>query len=246
MPNEQKVFRIWDKWGKRVRAPSGPKSSTPKQGSEAATFRRRVNTSGESGKSLLVFKKSLTEKTADEQVLEDSFWDIKTPRVHKSSSEGDIRKDNKSVSNCSWKRKGVAFADQHDAGLDISSRRNSSNSQEWRRRPFITQSTSHQDLRLPLHGSSESRKSDNSQSYSALPRYRVKVNADTNLVSQICRSCADFADEGKPVDESMTEFLSNVDQDNLASFLNFYDKVTNSTEYERARKNPNNYEAVYY
>ena len=33
-------------------------------------------------------------------------------------------------------------------------------------------------------------------------------------------------DDGISVDESMTEFLSNVDQNNLRAFLNFYDKVT--------------------
>lgn len=245
MLNEEKVFQVWDKWGERVRAHSGPKSSTPKQGSEAVVNRRRVNVSGDSSKSLLAIKKSLTEKSADAGTLEDSFWDIKVTRVQKSSSEGDVRASHMKQADNSWKRRGVAFADVHDAGSDINFSRHRNNSQDWKRRPYLTQSTSHQDLRS--HNSSKSqRNSGDYSNYSALPRYRVKVDADTNLVTQICKSCADFADEGKPVDESMSEFLGNVDKENLASFLNFYDRVTNSSDYERARRNPKNYESVFF
>lgn len=248
--NEKKVFRIWDKWGERVRAPSGPKSSTPKQGSEAAVLRKRANVSQDSSKRLLAFKKNLTGSANEEIVLEDSFWDIPTPRVHKSSSEGDIRVNRISSENSSLKPKHIDFSKQHDAGseIDFSRERNGPKSQEWKRRPFLTQSTSYQDLRVTSQNSNTGNNGngDDCTNYNALPRYRVKVDGDSNLVTQICKSCADFADEGKPVDESMTEFLANVDKQNLASFLNFYDRMTNSTAYERARRNPKNYEAVYY
>lgn len=246
MLNEEKVFQVWDKWGERVRVHSGPKSSTPKQGSEAVVNRRRVNVSGDSSKSLLAIKKSLTEKCADAGTLEDSFWDIKVTRVQKSSSEGDVRASHMKQADNSWKRRGVAFADVHDAGSDINFSRHRTNSQDWKRRPYLTQSTSHQDLRSHNSSNGSHRNSGDYSNYSALPRYRVKVDADTNLVTQMCKSCADFADEGKPVDESMSEFLGNVDKENLASFLNFYDRVTNSSDYERARRNPKNYESVFF
>ena len=247
--NGQKVFRVWDRWGQQVQVPSGPTSSTPKQGSEGVVIGRRVNLSGDSSKSMLAIKKNLTEKSLDERVVEDSFWGIKTPCVHKSNSEGDIRKGNKSSMDGSRSRRAVAFADELENGLnkDCSQRnRNISKNQDWKRRPFLTQSTSQQDIRMTSQQTGNQRSGSDNSNYSALPRYRVKMNANTNLVTQICRSVADFADEGKPVDESMTEFLSNVDKDNLATFLNFYDKVTSTQDYERARRNPSNYEAVYY
>ncbi|XP_045176066.2 uncharacterized protein LOC123536743 isoform X2 [Mercenaria mercenaria] len=248
LPNEQKVFNVWTKWGQQVHI---PKSSTPKQGSESIAYRKlakRVNMTNESGKNVLCIKKNFQSNTNEPEVF-DSFWDIQTPqRVQRSSSEGDVNNMDKKT-NDDWKRKSVQAPITHDAGQEIVKNNKLTKSQDWKRKPFLTLSDSQLDLRLCAPNHNATRKSS---AYSALPRYRVKVDADpvvtkNKLVQQLTKSCADFVDEGVPVDESMSEFLSNVDRENLASFLNFYDKVTNSSaSYEKARRNPNNYEAVYY
>ncbi|XP_060556362.1 uncharacterized protein LOC132717020 isoform X2 [Ruditapes philippinarum] len=248
VPNGHKVFNVWTKWGEQV---SVPKSSTPKQGSENVAYRKltkRVNVSSEMGKSVLSIKKNFEKPSNIEQ---DSFWGIQTPqRVQRSSSEGDVHVIERKSDN-EWKRKSVQAPVTHDAGQEIIPSNKMSKSQDWKRRPFLTLSDSQLDQRLCGPISKSTSNTRNNSAYSALPRYRVKVDADpvvskNRLVEQLSKSCADFADEGVPVDESMSEFLSNVDRDNLASFLNFYDKVTNSSSYEKARRNPNNYEAVYY
>jgi len=266
-PNEDKVFRVWSQWSQHLEGPgvtSGPKSSTPKQASEGIRLKKRVNNSLECGKSLLAIKKNFNttgSKVNSVTDSEDSFWGIKTPRVQKSSSEGDIHTSD-GATNKVCRQKQVPV---HDAGsaINTTSGNKSSSSQFWRRRPYLTQSTSHEDLRVKPESTSSTTSSRTSSktavqksmcnlntNYSALPRYRVPVTETTEshvtkqLASQLSRTCADFADSGVPVDESMSEFLSNVDKNNLAGFLNFYDHVTSSSAYERARRNPKNYEAV--
>ncbi|XP_052797499.1 uncharacterized protein LOC128229729 isoform X2 [Mya arenaria] len=254
IPNEDKVFRVWNQWSLELDANPGPKSSTPKQASEGITMRRRVNISTEAGKSMLAIKKVFSsdskrsDSSSNQISSDDSFWGIRTPRVQKSSSEGDIHKGKITCDN-SWKRKPLPL---HDAGMEIqtSSYKGGPHSQEWRRRPFVTQSTSQEDLRA---ASTTNRPTSDRTSYSALPRYRVTVpasqpfcyaSATNKLASHLSKSCADFVDTGVSVDDSMTEFFSNVNKENLAGFLDFYDRVTSGPAYERARRNPNNYEAV--
>ena len=84
--------------------------------------------------------------------------------------------------------------------------------------------------------------------YSSLPRQRAPYDGrlsdddEFSLGKQIGRSCDCIYDKGVSVDESMTEFLSKVNKDNLKSLLNFYDRVTA----EDKRRKQKNYEAVYY
>ncbi|KAL4225339.1 hypothetical protein ACF0H5_016027 [Mactra antiquata] len=228
--NEQKVFHVWSKWSEKVEI---PKSSTPIQSTDHVAYRQRTRDGRNT--SLLSIKKDFSKENipmeCDKEA--DSFWDIKTPKVHKSCSENDVR-----------------YRDviKHDAGSDIDFRKKelSSKNQDWKRKPFLTMSDSQ--LHVKLCDNSKT-SSESSRTYTALPRYRVKMDADpvTNkLAKQINNSCADFTDTGLPVDESMSEFLSNVDRENLAGFLNFYDRMTNGPAYEKARRNPKNYEAAYY
>lgn len=253
--NEQKVFNVWTKWGEQVRV---PKSSTPKQGSECIAYKKlakHVNMS--SGGGMLVLKRNLNKQchktsTKNETEAADSFWDIKTPKVYRSSSEGDVNKSDKH-NDTLWKRQSVQTPVRHDAGQEIVTCKTlaAKKSQDWKRRPFLTLSDSQLDLRLSGVSDKNHSVKNRTNTYNALPRYRVKVDEDpvvskTYLAQQITKSCADFSDTGVPVDESMSEFLSKVDRENLASFLNFYDRMTNNSAYEKARRNPNNYEAVYY
>ena len=68
----------------------------------------------------------------------------------------------------------------------------------------------------------------------AVPKQRPNMRTSTPLRRPYLRPAASVSDDsgvyaidgGVSVDESMTEFLSNVDQNNLRAFLNFYDKVT--------------------
>lgn len=255
--NEQKVFNVWTKWGEQVRV---PKSSTPKQGSEYIAYKKlakRVNMSSDSGRCMLALKKNLYQQskktsTNNENETADSFWDIKTPKVHRSSSEGDVNKSDKH-NDAMWKRQSVQTPIKHDAGQEIVTCKilAAKKSQDWKRRPFLTLSDSQLDLRLSGVSDKNHSAKNRTKTYNALPRYRVKVDEDpvvskTYLAQQITKSCADFSDTGVPVDESMSEFLSKVDRENLASFLNFYDRMTNTSAYEKARRNPNNYEAVFY
>lgn len=253
--NEQKVFNVWTKWGEQVRV---PKSSTPKQGSECIAYKKlakHVNMS--SGGGMLALKRNLNKQchktsTKNETEAADSFWDIKTPKVYRSSSEGDVNKSDEH-NDTLWKRQSVQTPVRHDAGQEIVTCKTlaAKKSQDWKRRPFLTLSDSQLDLRLSGVSDKNHSVKNRTNTYNALPRYRVKVDEDpvvskTYLAQQITKSCADFSDTGVPVDESMSEFLSKVDRENLASFLNFYDRMTNNSAYEKARRNPNNYEAVYY
>jgi hypothetical protein len=245
--NEQKVFDVWSKLSEKVQI---PKSSTPIQASEKAILRKRVMLSSESGKHMLTIKKTLNGKSKESKEkaeMVDSFWDIPTPRVSRCNSENDVRRSNDGDNTRDQHKR--SSVPSHDAGLDINERMQAE-SQSCKRKPLLTNSDSQLELRSANDGRNNVR-NISSSSYSVLQRYRIKVDSDqivsqTKLAKQLSKSCADFMDEGLPVDESISEFLANVDKENLAGFLNFYDKMTSGDAYERARRNPKNYEAVYY
>jgi hypothetical protein len=248
--NEQKVFDVWSKMSERVQI---PKSSTPIPASEKAVLRKRVILSCESGKHMLAIKKNLTEKSKEKSKakaeLKDPFWDIPTAGLPRSYSENDIVRRSSDYCNTRDQHKRLSVPSK-DAVFGNNGRKQTE-SQSWKRKPFLTNSDSQLQLRLCAN---EGRSIDNvrnisSSSYSVLPRYRVKVDSDpivsqTKLAQHLNKSCADM-DEGVPVDESMSEFLANVDRENLIGFLSFYDKMTSGDDYEKARRNRNNYEAVY-
>ena len=196
-------------------------------------MRRRVNISTDAGKSMLAIKKvfnsdSKRSNSSSNQISDDSFWGMGSLRVQKSSSEGDIYRRIITCDN-SLKHKPPPL---HDTETVLTSYKHVSHSHEWRRRPFITQSTSQEDLRA---APTANRPTSDRTSYNALPRYRVTVPASQPFCyasatekrdSQLGKSCADFVDSGTSVDDSMTDFLSNVNKENLAGFLEFYDRVT--------------------
>ncbi|KAH3773563.1 hypothetical protein DPMN_174925 [Dreissena polymorpha] len=129
----------------------------------------------------------------------------------KSRSDGDLRVlDVKESLDCN-------NADSLDSGLNTFSsiQCQAYASQDWKRRPYMTQSTSETDVRIV----------GNQSKYERLPRYRVTMNNPTRANHG--------AVSGLSFDESMSEFLSNVNQDNLASYLQFYDRVTKKANIER-------------
>ncbi|KAH3773663.1 hypothetical protein DPMN_175031 [Dreissena polymorpha] len=133
--------------------------------------------------------------------------------AQKSRSEGDLCRPE------AWKPLDCNYAESLDSGLNILSsiQCKSYASQDWKRRPYMTQSTSEKDVQI-----------DGNKSYHArLPRYRVTINEPTYH----------GAVSGLSVNESMTEFLSNVNQENLASYLQFYDRVTRTANIERLGRN---------
>jgi hypothetical protein len=242
--NEQKVVDVCYKWKEKNQI---PKSSTPIQASEKAVLRKRVVWSCESGKHMLAIKKNFNgkceEKSAAKAEMVDSFWDIPTPRVPMSNSENDVSRSNDGDNTRDQHKR--TSVPSHDAGQDINGSKQTE-PQNWNRKPFVTNSDSQLQHRLCARG--ENVKTSFSSSYIGLPRYRVKVDSDpivsqTKLAQQFSKSCAD---EGVFVDESTSEFLANVDRETFVGFLSFYDRITSGDTYENSRKNPKNYEAVYF
>ncbi|KAH3697708.1 hypothetical protein DPMN_085217 [Dreissena polymorpha] len=123
----------------------------------------------------------------------------------KSRSEGDVRTPKKPLD--------YNHAVSQDSGFNTLS---SIKSQafvrpDWKRRPYMTQSTSGNDLQVAGN--------------QRLPRYRVTMNDVTNV-----RHCPI---SGYSLDDSMRDFLSHVHQANLVSYLQFYDSVTRKANIER-------------
>lgn len=235
-----------------------PRNSTPKQQVHNG-HKKRVKISTESGRSLLSIKRNLGNSGLHKQsTKQNSPSYIETTNTYKSKYENELRKqcqeryakaDISHVKSDSCIGTASQCAIKHDSGTaidDVRCRRvKTSTSNEWKRKPFLTLSNIASDL---LSTDNISKCSTNFSNYNSLPRYRVTVDGNTkatksNLAKKLNKSCADFSEEGLPVDESMTEFLSNVDQNNLASLLNFYDRVTSGPGYEKARRY---YEAVYH
>jgi hypothetical protein len=129
----------------------------------------------------------------------------------KSRSEGDLYRPNmKKPLDCN-------HAESLDSGLNTFSSIQCPTfvSQDWKRRPYMTQSTSEKDLRV----------AGNQSNHERLPRNRVTMNEPSRATNG--------AISGFSVDESMSESLSNVNQENLASYLQFYDRVTRKAKIER-------------
>ncbi|KAH3773661.1 hypothetical protein DPMN_175029 [Dreissena polymorpha] len=115
--------------------------------------------------------------------------------AQKSRSEGDLCRPE------AWKSLDCNYSESLDSGLNTFSsiQCKSYTSQDWKRRPYMTQSTSEKDVQID----------GNKSNHARLPRYRVTIN----------------------------EFLSNVNQENLASYLQFYDRVTRKANIERLGRN---------
>ncbi|KAH3693174.1 hypothetical protein DPMN_192576 [Dreissena polymorpha] len=79
----------------------------------------------------------------------------------------------------------------------------------------MTQSTSENDLRI----------AGNKSKYDRFPRYRVTMKDRTRGIHSTM--------SGFSVDESMSEFLLQVNHENMASYLQFYDRVTRKANIER-------------
>ena len=232
LPNDRKVFQMWEQLKQHAQE---PKCSTPKQ-SRAV---RRVTSST---KNLLAIRKTLGKSRVSQQsdskmntnnIDNDSFWDIELPeRKNACSASSDMPN-----TTCERPRS-VPLSTSHEAGSEIPSTRRSSGgdrkttcqvtSNTWRRRPYLTLSNSDSDLRKCRKASQHSGSSSDSNisKYNCLPRYRVKVESDTE------------------VDESMSEFISSVDKDNLAGILQFYDHITSESAYRQKQKSP--YESVFF
>ncbi|KAH3693661.1 hypothetical protein DPMN_081101 [Dreissena polymorpha] len=131
--------------------------------------------------------------------------------AHKSRSEGDLhRPDVQKPLDC-------YHADSLDSGLNnfSSVQYKTYVSQDWKRWPYMTQSTTEKELRLDWNKSKHER----------LPRYRVTINDQSRATH--------CAISGFSVDEFMSELLSNVNQEHLASFEQFYDRVIRKAKIER-------------
>ncbi|KAH3870737.1 hypothetical protein DPMN_033928 [Dreissena polymorpha] len=245
VPNEDKVYRVWDQWSMHRDVMPGPKSSTPKQ--ETVTMKRRSNVTYQS-QSLLAIKKTFNHSSKSKPNMkdavkascesDDSFWGIQTPVVQKSCSEGDIRATN--VGN-SMKGKQVK---SHDAGLDIQTTKSKATQREMNHRTDTHKQTLRDDLRMSSAQTTRVPYISQPGAAKCRPAEPEMVEDRRTLANKLSRSCADLV--GEVVDESISDFLSNVDTNNLAGFLDFYDKVTSGAAYERARRNTKNYEPVYY
>ncbi|KAH3693658.1 hypothetical protein DPMN_081098 [Dreissena polymorpha] len=127
--------------------------------------------------------------------------------AYKSRSEGDLHRPVVQKSLDDYHTKSV------DSGLNnlSSVQCKAYVSQDWKRRPYMTKSTTEKDLRL----------AGNNSKHERLPRYRVTIN-DQSRASY-------GAISGFSVDEFMSEFLSNVNQEDLR----FYDRVIRKAKIER-------------
>ncbi|KAH3697712.1 hypothetical protein DPMN_085221 [Dreissena polymorpha] len=124
----------------------------------------------------------------------------------KSRSEGDVRTPKKPLDN--------NHAVSQDSGLNTLSsiKYQAFVRQDWKRRPYMTQSTSGNDLQVVGN--------------QRLPRYRVTMNDVTNVRHRPI--------SGYSLDDSMRDLLSNVHQENLVSYLQiFFDSVTGKANIER-------------
>ena len=193
----------------------GPFCSTPKEGSVAPRVRRRVDVSLHAARSMLAIKPKI-----------NATAHANSPRVQRSFSDSEIHKIKRAEDNA-WKRKPLIVFE--DGLIAVPS---ASSVQCWKRRPYLTESTSFEDVKVMTQGCSN---------YDALSRHRVpdtetaECDVTKKLASQLT-PC--WTDSGVPVDESMTEFLANVDRENLAGFLNFYDRVTGVSAYDHVRRYP--------
>jgi len=196
----------------------GPMCSTPKQGSLATCARRRVNVYSHTARPMLTIKTKI-----------NTTANAASPRVQRSSSDSDIHKIHKSAEDNAWKRKPLIVYDDDLVGVP------SASVHCWIRRTYLTQSTSQPDVRVTTRGC---------PNYRALPRYRlpdrgtVRRDVTKQFTSQQISS---WTDSGVSVDESMTEFLANVDKENLAGFLKFYDRVTSASAHDHMQKNTKDY-----
>ena len=244
VPNEHKVFQIWERWSEHVQI---PKSSTPKD-----TSTRRLTNSKQN---LLTIRKTLGKNCSSSQkeceTKKDSFRDIEIPE---RLQVADRVKDDANVD----RPNSVPTTKHHDAGSEIpqgktfNREKSTTNaSTDWRRKPFLTLSNSDSDLRScgqerQLRGGSRGSYSDsNISEYNCLPRYRVTVDKEKYELS-IDQERIDFYGEGLPVDESMTEFISTVDKDNLAGILQFYDHVTSESANRQTKTTTPRIESAYF
>lgn len=231
--NEQKVFQVWERWGQEMQV---PKFSTPKSPRTARKCHQRPSSLGDMSaigvnqpKSALKIKTFNGENKNKRVVIKfnsDDIRDTKVPSVYKTLSDGDLNKAS-----------GVALTKREDpvgkssdkcvSGIHCVDMRDRSNSTSSSR----------------SCGSGQSDYSD----YSSLPRQRGKYDGrlsqdECSLARQVAKSCDNINEQGVCVDESMSEFLSNVNKENLESLLNFYDRVTAN----EVRRKQRTYEAVYY
>ena len=229
--NEQKVFQVWERWGQQMQV---PKFSTPKSPRTARRVHQRPISLGDT--SSIVQPKSAIKiknfggETKNKRVVvksrSDELRDVKVEPVYKALSDGDI---------CEASRVPVPLAVRED--------------------PVGKQA----DYRVPMcsdslvrsNSSSSSRSCGSGRSdysdYSSLPRQRGKYDGrhsddECSLAKQVTKSCENIYSNGVSVDESMSEFLANVNRENLESLLNFYDRVTTN----EVRKKQRTYEAAYY
>ena len=232
--NEQKVFQVWEKWGQQMQ---GPKFSTPKSPRTARKCHQRPASLGDVSaitnrqpKSAIKIKNFSGESKGKRVViksLSDDVRDSRSRSVHKTLSDGDLNKASR-----------VSFSDRQEP-IGKPSDKCVPTKAEFRPRERRDSTSSSRSC-----GSGQSDYSD----YSSLPRQRAPYDGrlsdddEFSLAKQVGRSCDCIYDKGVSVDESMSEFLSKANKENLESLLNFYDRVTTKEK----RRKQKNYEAVYY
>ena len=232
--NEQKVFQVWEKWGQQMQV---PKFSTPKSPRTARKCHQRpasvgdvsaiTNRQPKSAIKIKNFKNDTKSKRVVIKSLSDDVRDSCSHSVHKTLSDGDLNKASR-----------VSFSDRQEP-IGKPSDKGFPTKAEFRPRERRDSTSSSRSC-----GSGQSDYSD----YSSLPRQRAPYDGrlsdddEFSLGKQIGRSCDCIYDKGVSVDESMTEFLSKANKENLESLLNFYDRVTANEK----RRKQRNYEAVYY
>ena len=227
--NEQKVFQVWEKWGQQMQV---PKFSTPKSPRTARRSHQRPFSLADTSeivhpKSAIKIKNFSGDSKIKRVVIKsnsDELRDMKFHSVYKTLSDGDI-------------------SESYRAPLTVR--------KDPIGKPADQRVPENSATRVRSNSSSSSRSCGSGRSdysdYSSLPRQRGKYDGrqsddECSLAKQVSKSNEDIYDNGVCVDESMSEFLANVNRENLESLLNFYDRVT-ANEVRRKQKN---YEAVYY
>ncbi|KAH3886223.1 hypothetical protein DPMN_010224 [Dreissena polymorpha] len=235
-PNKVKNFQVLSCLSKHVDTASGPQCSTPKQGSEIAAMKMRVQMrrprtpSFKADKTIVARKISTVIPQTNTSTTSDAtsdvcFWEISS-RLQKSCSEGDLyrppaQRPIHEQRTCS-----------HDSGLESLVKK--SCTQNWKRRPFVGETT--MDMEQRKYAIKAEHRGE--AQYTRLSRYRVTVQEDTyGFSAPTKRNSANDIDSALGNDESMKDFLSRVNKDNLAGFINFYDRMTCEQPSKRSRRN---------
>ncbi|KAH3827890.1 hypothetical protein DPMN_129834 [Dreissena polymorpha] len=201
-PSEEKIKSVWKCWSQHLNSFSGPRCSTPKPDSENVVLKKRVKLRYFS-RPLTAVKKMLCSHSSDRDTLVLNSCCIRNP-----FSPACVLK---------IRAKQVANMRSLDSGLNfkLSARCQSSVKEDRKCPPCPTPSFYVGGKLITVNRAYNERVStEDRQTGNRKPRLQAR-----GLML------------GESLDESMAEFLSNVNQQNLASYLQFYDVVTKNANH---------------